>query len=211
MCAKITNAADNASKATKALSDLLDTIRGMIAAVPSVQQYIQTICDAIALFFECVIAWLNEVYSLIPVLLYRLLSLFQLPQKIITMAIVNFTVVFSPPDASEPNQRPDMLQAQGAGNIFDTLVSTTGLLFLSRQPTSTELRHVNEQLKFNAMMRSEMKSMQEVLMTFVQNLPDVVKAWAQYVMPVKWWLHVFQPGSEYYNWRSEERRVGKEC
>lgn len=205
----VEDAANAAAEASKSLTQLLTTLRDLFETIPIFAKYVQKLCDAIALIYDIVVDWLKEIYAHIPTYLYRLLMLFDVPAYTAKQTSFKLLTLFS---SIEPNQDPRVLgraEQQGAEveTLFTALSSLTGLLLLSRHPSKEELRDVNEKLKFASMMQSTGQNLGHLFMAFIQYLPDVVKAWAQFIVPTKWWLNLFEPGSQYYDWMTQVEKL----
>lgn len=201
----VRHAADAAADASHSLTQLLTMLREIFESIPTLAKHIQKLCDAIALIYDIVCDWLKEIYVHIPTYLYRLLTLFDVPYSIARHASLKLTMFFTPIELNQENHnslRPE-LQGTEIETLFSTLSSFAGMILLSRHPSTSELKDVNEKLRFAQLMTSAGNNLGNVFMSFVQHLPDVVKAWAQYIIPTKWWLELFKPGSHYYIWMTQ--------
>lgn len=195
-------AANGAVEATQSLMSLLDHLKQLLTAVPTLSSFMKTIMDSICLLYEMMVAWIQKVYLSLPALIYRFFSLFGLPEKLIYQIVSRLTVLLTP---IESNQGREIQEAQSVWdmNLFGTLSEIVGMTFLKRNPSKGELSAVNEVLRFRGMWRNEAKNLKEGLLEFVQALPEVCKAWAERVLPSRWWYGLFAPGSEYYTWMCE--------
>lgn len=197
--AAVEKTANSIEEMTPLLTDLIRNVTNFLSGIPQLSHMISKICDALALLYDAIIAFCKGIYHLIPSILYRALSLFNLPQTIIAHIVVKLGVYLVP---RELNQAPGM-HMQSVDGLASAFLSSIGMVFLLREPTTTELKDVNEKLRFTQLMSSSGKSMQETIFTLLRNLPEIVQVWAQYLMPQTWWLDLFKPGSGYYAWMCE--------
>ena len=185
------------------ISDFIETVRGIVSKVPELADYVQRICDGIAMVIDIIIALINKSVASVPTLIYRLLSLFGVAHDLIQICITKFSGYFLAHEANQPERATMMPQGSSLTGLPSLLTECVGMFFLKRMPTDSELKSVNDKLRFTEMFRREVATTYDSILAFIRSLPTVCKEWAAIVMPLNWWLNLFAPNTVYYNWLNE--------
>lgn len=191
----ITNASDNIGNAAQQMTVLIEQLRLTLLQIPVVQPFVNKIIDAAVLLYDVFVAIFQQVWAAIPSLIIRIMQLFGIAQTIVNAFIRDLLKSFPPLQPTAGERRLDV-----QGYAHDFYKSMLGILITGQKPTIDQLRYVNEYSKFRHTVLNEVKDMGKFVAQLLTALPDDVQLWLAYIMPTKWWLSVFHPGSDMYNW-----------
>lgn len=180
-------------------SSLIDNIKSMLEGMPLVKPFLCKILDALTIAYDIVMAFLNKCFYTVPTLIVRLFQLFNVDTMLINSFvknIINFSV------SSETVAGPENFEVH-AGGLVDMTTEILGTLIIGHKPDEKQMKYVNEAMRFKTGFITTAKEMYSVVLGIVRNLPDQLQLWLSYVIPTKWWLDIFAPGSVYYTWIDE--------
>jgi len=196
--------AANLTSTSSEVTAFINTVRTIVTQTKDLSNYVDKICDAVALLVDIIIAWAKKIYASIPTLLWRLFSLFGMTTPLIQIAMLKLGRFFLP---TEPNQAENIAMTPQSNVPFSglphILVECVGMFFMKRCPTDSELKSVTERLRFNEIFSRTVSSTMDSLLAFIRSLPEICKEWAHQILPLQWWLNIFAPGSAYYQWLND--------
>lgn len=200
------NSAASITKAANEFSTLIEHIRKICENIPALQPFLSKIISALTILYDIVVAILKSAYALVPTLLVRILQLFGLDIKIINSFISTLLGIL-PSRQSEEGVRNLEMQGDQKEKLGELFSRALGMCMLGHDPSFNQMRYVNEALRLKDNLKKEATSVTEFIFILVRQIPDQVQEWLNYVIPMRWWLRVFAPGSLYYNWVDDVNKL----
>lgn len=194
----VQSASDNIGLAAQQMSVLIEQLRATLMQIPVVQPFVHKIIDAAVLLYDVFVAIFQQIWAAIPSLIIRIMQLFGIAQAIVNSFIADLLKSFPPLQPTAGERRLDV-----QGYAYDFYRSMLGILITGQKPSIDQLRYVNEYSKFKTTVYNEVKDIGNFIAQILSSLPDDVQLWLTYIMPTKWWLSVFHPGSDMYVWINE--------
>jgi hypothetical protein len=190
--------------ASEQMTQMLQHLRSAFVHIPAIAPFIDTVISAVTIFYDVMVAIFQRVFYLIPSLIVRIMQIFGVPQKVYTAFVQDVIRSWVPIQQSAGTER-----VQSQSNFARNLLSSgIGTILLQKKPSIDQLKYVNELSRFRTTVVDASASVTTLIGTLLQQLPDEVQLWFQYVMPTKWWLNVFKPGSEYSQWVDSVAELG---
>lgn len=200
--------ASTISSTTQSLNDLLISIKAIVEGHNVLSRYARRIMDAVAILIDIIVLWFSKktmslMLPTISTLLYRLFALFEVPEALIRHALIKLCARLSPKEA---NQEKVTMQPEGDGpphGLSSLFVEIVGTFLMKRMPNDKDIQAVNNRLRFCELFRKEYSSIQDTLLACIRSLPVIVKEWIARMIPINWWLALFNPEGKYYRWLNE--------
>lgn len=187
------------SEAAGHFSSMIENIKKTLEIIPVAKPFLEKILDAITIAYDIIMACLNKIFYTVPTLIVRLFQLFGVDAMLINQFVKNVVHVSV---SNETVQGPEAARAQGLA-IFDILTEGIGTLIMGKPPDMAQMKYVNEALRYKQGIAREVKNLGELAMVFLHSVPEQVQIWLSYVIPTKWWLDIFAPGTKFYTWIDE--------
>jgi len=193
------NSAASITKAAEEFSNLIGHVRKICDSIPAVQPFVSKIISALTIMYDIVVAILKAAYALVPTLIVRILQLFGLDIKIINSFIASLMGIL-PSRQSEEGVGNLEMQGDDKEKMGNFFTKALGMCMLGKEPSYNQIRYVNEALRLKDNLKKEATSLTDFIFMLVRQIPDQLQEWLNYVIPMRWWLRVFAPGTLYYNW-----------
>jgi hypothetical protein len=195
-----TKSAESISEAASQFSAMIENVKQSLEVMPAVRPFLSKILDALTILYDIVMAFINKVFFMVPSLIVRLFQLFGVDTLLINQ-FVSKVVAFS--CSTQTEKGPKIASPQGAIEFMNILTNGIGTLVTGKFPDMNQLKYVNETLRYKNGILSEVKSITDLALAFVRSVPDQIQIWISYVVPTKWWLDIFAPGTKYFEWIDE--------
>lgn len=212
MAENVSGAASNISELSNSLLQLSNALTDIVKSVPKLADYAYLVTELVDLLYNFMLAWCKKIFAMVPSLVMRILRLFGVPQELCVKAIALVVRLISSIESKQTNNvsydgdNVHILdqQADGLSFLLQTgpLIASNllGFIFMRREPTLNEVRYVNDCMRLKQNIMTEVRNNTDFIMSFLRQLPDQMTLWLQFVMPMRFWLDIFQPGSEFYQW-----------
>jgi hypothetical protein len=195
--------AESISDAAKHFSSMIEDLKKMLEVIPSVQPFLSKILDAITIVYDVVMSLINKAFYLVPSLLVRLFQLFGIDTIVINQFVARFITLQCSPKIVQGNVNG---RAEGATYI-NMMTEAIGTLMLGRLPDEKQIKHVNDALRYKNGLLKEATDLGQLALLAIRSVPDQIQIWLSYIVPTKWWLDIFAPGSKYYEWINEVNQL----
>ena len=121
-------------------------IRTKIESIPSIADLSSRVADLLVLLYDFFNAFYHRTLSSVPTLIYRLVTLLGYTQELTPWAISKFSQLFRSNETNE-GEEDEFIEAQ-KGAVSTLLSPLIGALCLGRQPTTYEVKDVNDRIRF---------------------------------------------------------------
>jgi len=187
------------TEAASHFSNMIENIKKTLEIIPVAKPFLNKILDALTIAYDIIMACLNKVFYTIPTLIVRLFQLFGVDAMLINQFVKNVITIST---SKEIVEGPEPARAQGLA-MLDIFTEGIGTLITGGVPDMARMKYVNETLRYKTGITKEFKDLGELALTFLRTVPDQVQIWMSYVVPTKWWLDIFAPGTKFYDWIDE--------